>query len=422
MEAEGSSSNQHKRESFEEEESGWGWLPLELVENIMVEVALEARSLSAARAVCKEWLLLIDQRDQLLWRALAVRLFGAPYCRFLGPLVGPSANATLSASAGLACLYASWRELCAAEAILCRVKSTNFRVVRTISTKDSCDNLLVYKLKEKDRIMMLKMCSFISVEAMRDYKRFITKLHAMQSARFLQVIHPWIKPLAEQNRVRTVVERITGALICTKHCRFSVQQTAFYVAQLFLTLQCLREANLPFPSFQPEHILLGDDGYLRLDCHWTFLLLCDFDKKTTQRYMRGVEYTPPEALAEWRYWRRPPTYEECLWMVGCVAFRMLVGASPFGDSDRSRYSLSRLFMTIQHVPPPWPPFWSSLPLSCRGLVETLLDKDPEKRKRRLTLDEYREHSFFKENGFADAASWALLAQNAMPAPFKPSMW
>ncbi|KAL6047873.1 Serine/threonine-protein kinase Sgk2 [Balamuthia mandrillaris] len=392
------------------------WLAPELMEQIMMEVAQEARALASARAVCREWQLFIDERDALLWRRCALDLLQASFCQFLEPLVGPSSSS----------LYNSWREACAAE-VACPSLS-DFELLRVINRFDGGKNMAVRrktdaekkkrrkaKGKQDAELILLKVSRFSTVDGMRGYKRNITKLHALQSPRFLRVVHPWLKNetgFVDLKHIKTftVLELAGGGELffhLQRNRWFSVQQTSFFVAQLMLAMECLQEAGLPFPSFQPEYILLDGDGYLKLDCYWA--LLHEDPERTKTCTTSQVEYTAPEAFGE-----KKASLEECLWTLGCLSYEMLHGLPPFYDENQAH-----MIAAIQNTAVRWSSSSAApkVPASCRQFVETLLEKDPQKRK--TALNNFRNHAFFKEHGFADEAAWRQLEENAMEAPYKP---
>ncbi|KAL6067773.1 RAC-gamma serine/threonine-protein kinase [Balamuthia mandrillaris] len=422
----------------------FGWLPCELIEAIMIEVSRDASALCAARLTCYAWRHFIDHplRDRLLWRRAASFLFPPSYFKFMEPLISSSCSSTSSSSssfppspsASSTYLYDSWRVFCIVEAMCPNVEE--FEQLRVIDKGNNHTSKLVrWKQDQRkarrgktneDGYYVMKRWHFYSLDEVIAYKQAISSLskQCCVPSQVIRVIHPWLLPsevleLCNTHQTKysafSLFEHVNGGELfyrLQQDKTFGFHRTAFYLAQVWLVLEWAEQTGQPFlPSLMPEHILLDSDGYLRVDCSggWQNLTTT----RSAHCFVASPEYLPPEVLtgASGQF---PPAMPHCLWMLGCLAYEMIFGLPPFYSENVATMYKAIMMNTVS-----WPDKSTcckqSIPSSFRELVERLVNKDPTKR----SIDDWRNHPFFKEHGFADEAAWQLLTAKAMPAPFKP---
>jgi len=95
-------------------------------------------------------------------------------------------------------------------------------------------------------------------------------------------------------------------------------------------------------------------------------------------------YVAPEVL------RKEPYSFSCdLWSFGCIMYALLSGSLPF-DHESQKETIR---MTLESKLEFDLPSWNQVSDTCKDLIQSLLEKDPNKR---ITLDDALVHKCFKD--------------------------
>jgi len=94
-------------------------------------------------------------------------------------------------------------------------------------------------------------------------------------------------------------------------------------------------------------------------------------------------YVAPEVL------RKEPYSFSCdLWSYGCIIYALLSGSLPF-DHESQKETIR---MTLDNKLEFDLPSWNNVSETCKSLIKSLLDKDPQKR---ITLEAALNHDWFR---------------------------
>eukprot|EP01031_Cornospumella_fuschlensis_P053691 gene53691-biopygen36759 len=98
-----------------------------------------------------------------------------------------------------------------------------------------------------------------------------------------------------------------------------------------------------------------------------------------------------------------------LWAFGVLAYELLLGALPFGDSDD--LSMPEILLNILHHK-------MHLPLTLEGRTKDLLNRllEPEAARRLTDVALVKAHAFFQE-----AQDWAQVYERQLVPPFVPKV-
>ena len=184
-----------------------------------------------------------------------------------------------------------------------------------------------------------------------------------------------------------------------RNLKFPEEQAKFYAASLVTVIDYLHKKNIIFRNIYPESILLTSSGYIKLiNFNNAKILKNDY----TNTLCGTPEYSSPEMLN-----RKGHSKSHDLWSLGIIIYHMLIGHTPFEDSDPLKMQ--------QKILKGKPNFPKTLSKDAKNLIKHLLIVDPKKRLGSGTNGIYEIISspFFK--GF----DWKnLLFQNLTP-PYVP---
>jgi 3-phosphoinositide dependent protein kinase-1 len=226
--------------------------------------------------------------------------------------------------------------------------------------------------------------------------------------------------------------------------RLGVSTTQFYAAEMVLMLEYLRNHGIVHRDLKPENLLLTDDGHLKLIDFGSAKSLIDDSRtensnqgdplvdeaknrqeteletekmseqdtpKRASSFVGTADYVCPEMLNS-----QAVGYAADLWALGCVVYQMLTGKPPFkavteyltfqkisageyqhlesGGDDCGSVTTSKEDLKVSE--------------EARDLVEKLLILDSAQRLGADSLEDLKNHAFFK------GIEWEALRQSKAP--------
>ena len=140
--------------------------------------------------------------------------------------------------------------------------------------------------------------------------------------------HPFLPRLvsAYQTRlhVHLLMEFVQGGQLrplITNKTASTPQTAAFYTANVLCALQYLHQLHIVHRDVEPDNILVGTNGYLKLADFGCAKVL---ERGRTFTLCGSPNYMPPEIVC-----RTPQTCKVDMWSLGILTFEMMVGAPPF---------------------------------------------------------------------------------------------
>lgn len=219
--------------------------------------------------------------------------------------------------------------------------------------------------------------------------------------------HPFLTNLyccfQTANRIYFVMEFVSGGDLMwhVQQGNFSLRRAKFYACEVLLALQYLHQNGIVYRDLKLDNILLSPEGHIKIGDYG----LCKPDMwfgNTTNTFCGTPEFMAPEILKEQSYTRAVDW-----WAFGVLLYQMLLGKSPFRGEDEDE-----IFNAILTDEPLFPIQMAS---EAVGLLESLLDKDPNTRLGAGPRDaqEIMEHAYFNNVNFDD------IVNKRVPAPYVP---
>ena len=223
----------------------------------------------------------------------------------------------------------------------------------------------------------------------------------------LKIYHPFIIQLKGINTkdpkaLYYLFEFIQGGDLLSlleRNLKFPEEQAKFYTASILTVIDYLHKKNIIIRNITPDSILISSTGFIKLtNFNNAKLLKNDY----TNTLCGTPEYSSPEMLN-----RKGHGKSHDLWSLGIILYHMLIGHTPFEDSDPLKMQ--------QKILKGKPVFPKTLSKDAKYLIKHLLIVDPKKRlgSGKNGIYEIISNPFFK--GF----DWKnLLFQNLIP-PYVP---
>ena len=175
----------------------------------------------------------------------------------------------------------------------------------------------------------------------------------------------------------------------------------FYTASILTIFDYLHRKKIIYRNLKSENVLIGIDGYIKL-ANFTFAK--EMKQETTYTFCGTPEYCPPEMISKSGHNKGAD-----FWSLGIVLYEMLVGLTPFIDTDPMK-----IYQKINKGKLIFP---RSLDKDAKTIIKHLLTVDHKRRLgcKEKGIYEIIDHPFFK--GF----NWiGLLFKNITP-PYIPTV-
>lgn len=198
-----------------------------------------------------------------------------------------------------------------------------------------------------------------------------------------------------------------SSLLNNRNVNLSDQAKVFYAACIVSVVKYCHQKNIVHRGIHPDSVLIDGDGYVKLT-DWGFAKCV---REPTYTLCGHVDYLCPEAISLDSGYGKGADY----WALGVFIYEMLVGYSPFVGSNEN---LSESII-IENILTQTPSFPSSLSLSAKSIIISLLHKNPIYRlgcRKGSACEEVQKHIYFT------GINWNQLIKrehNSPPPPWIP---
>ena len=225
----------------------------------------------------------------------------------------------------------------------------------------------------------------------------------------LQIYHPFVVELYGINTTHPknlyfLFEYILGEslkLVIKRNKKIPLEYSRFYLASVITVLDYLHKKNIIYRDLKPENIIINSKGYIKLsDFTFSKKLKNDFTYS-----MVGIpEYYSPEMINQ-------TGHNKCIdfWQLGILLYEMLVGNTPFIDSNPMK-----LFQNIQKGKIHFPKYINK---NAKLIIKHFLIININKRLgcTKKGIIEIIEEPFFKD------FDWEKLLLRTLEPPFIPKV-
>ena len=160
-----------------------------------------------------------------------------------------------------------------------------------------------------------------------------------------------------------------------------IEEVRFYIAEIGLALEHLHSLGVIYRDLKPENVLLDEEGHVKLTDFGLSKEITETNSTTT--FCGTAEYLAPEVIRREEY-----SYPIDWWALGCLAYELCFGMTPFFDENKSRI--------FQKVLTEDPYYDDDADPFVVDFINKLLDKDP---KNRATFDKLKKHPFWENFDF-----------------------
>lgn len=232
----------------------------------------------------------------------------------------------------------------------------------------------------------------------KDLVKIITKVKdeilALQEIKSNFVVKLY-KVFEDTNKLYIIQDLIPGGdllrLLEAREGYLNEKEAKFYFVEILLGLQDAHKYNILYRDLKPENILLEKSGHVKL-CDFG---LCKKLKKGEKTYTicGSVEYESPEILLKTGH-----DISSDYWALGVVLYKMLVGTTPFFDTNLQKMEENIIKLEIK-LP-------NNLSKEVQGLLMMLLERDDKKRL--SNVQKIRKHPWLSDIDWKLAENSQLL--------------
>ena len=264
--------------------------------------------------------------------------------------------------------------------------------------------IYICKHKRTNKIYFMKILKKANLLVNKNTEH-VTNEYAILS----NVFHPFIIELRGIHNTNPVTlnflyEYIPGGnlanLLKTKK-RFSLRNAKFYLASIITAFDYLHKKNIIYRDLRPQNILLCRNGYIKLA---EFGMSKKMESDITFTMCGSPEYYSPEMLRKTGY-----NKSHDFWTLGIILYEMLIGCTPFLDSDPLKiYQKINIGKIL---------FPNNFEKNTKFIIRHFLNLDPHKRLgcSKNGIADIVDDPFFKE------FDWKGLLYKSLDAPFIPEV-
>ena len=280
-------------------------------------------------------------------------------------------------------------------------KIEDFKPIKVIG-KGSFGEVILVKLDLNNKIYAMKVIKKKSLMKKKQIEHTQTERKLLEKLK-----HPFIIKLnyafQDSKKLYFLTEFIPGGELffhLRKNLGFSENEVRFYSSQLLIAIEYMHNNNYIYRDLKPENILIDKDGNIKLTDFGLSKILPEEETKTFS-ICGTAEYLAPEILLGKGY------DKTCDWFsFGVVIFEMFCGYHPF-KSVGKKINMQRYYTPLR-IP-------DKVGNEAKDLIHKLLIPEPYRRLGYKSVDEIKNHPFFKNVDFDK-----VLNKEYEP-PFKPDL-
>ena len=225
-----------------------------------------------------------------------------------------------------------------------------------------------------------------------------------------RLTHPFIVNMhysfQDKDNLYLVVDYLSGGdlryHICI-HRRFNEEQTKFMLACLIIGLEYIHKNKIIHRDIKPENLVLDTNGYV----HITDFGIAKVYQEENYKETSGTPgYMSPEVITAMNH-----SYSVDYFALGVIGYEFMLGKRPYNGKGRKEIKEQMISRQAKITPDEGEFFnLSNEAINC---INHLLIRKPELRLGYTTINEIKEHEWFK--GF----NWNRLLHKKQLAPFIP---
>ena len=194
--------------------------------------------------------------------------------------------------------------------------------------KTNLGNIYICKNRKTNKLFFMKILKKAKLLLNKNTEH-VTNEYLILST----VFHPFIIDLRGINNTDPVTlnfiyEYIPGGNLnnlLKKEKRLPLEYAKFYLASVITAFDYLHKKNIIYRDLRPQNILLCRNGYIKLA---EFGLSKKMENEVTFTMVGTPEYYSPEMIRKTGY-----NKSHDFWSLGILLYEMLIGCTPFIDSD-----------------------------------------------------------------------------------------
>ncbi|CAD8095847.1 unnamed protein product [Paramecium sonneborni] len=185
--------------------------------------------------------------------------------------------------------------------------------------------------------------------------------------------------------------------------RFNEEQTRFFVACIFLSLEYVHENKIIHRDIKPENLVLDNKGYV----HLTDFGIARIMKPENSSDTSGTPgYMAPEVM-----YRQNHTYAVDYYALGVIAYEFMLGRRPYVGRSRQEIRDQIMAKQVQIKKSEIPDNWS---IEGADFINRLIQRKPQQRLGFNDSQEIKQHPWFQN------FPWQKLQNFELIPPFQPN--
>ena len=240
----------------------------------------------------------------------------------------------------------------------------------------------------------------------------ITNIHLINQIKEEQKIlkqlnHPFILKLhysfQDNNNLYLITDFMQGGdlhSLLSKSIQLKENKAKFYLSEILLALEYMHKNNLIYRDLKPENILIDENGHIKLSDFGLSKILNENNKTYT---LCGTSYYKAPEINLGKGYDRMCDF----WSFGIIMFEMICGFKPFDINNNKELIIDYDNLNIHFI--------DDINYSSKDLIMKLLVVNPKERLGFNSVDDIKNHQFFKNVDFNK-----VLSKKEIP-PFIPKI-